>query len=110
MAKIEVAGQPCLNVSMGKTSYLIVKSDMDGTFDASSKVSKVADGTYTLEWSGEKHWVNGKGNRLKARLKTDKGKGKDDKDTLDTGSVTVTVTSPDKTIMNVPVDYITDPT
>src|SRR6059058_70795 len=98
MAKIEVAGQPCLNASANKTSYLIIKSDTDDTFDANSKVSKVVDGPHTLEWSGQKHWVNAKGNGLKARLKTDKGKAKEDKDTLDRGAVTVTVTSPAKTI------------
>ena len=113
MAKLTVSGQPCLNASKGKASYIVVKSDTDDTFDATSKVSKVVDGINKLQWSGEKHWINQKGNRLKARLKTDKGREPaKDRDTLDAGTVTVTVTvaGTDTSIPNVPVDYITDPT
>jgi len=111
MPTITVSGHPCLNAAKNKTSYLVVKSDTDGTFDENSKVSQVADGTNMFEWAGERHWVNTKGTRLKARLKTTKGREKkEDRDTVDAGTVTVTVVSPDKTISNVPVDYITDPT
>jgi hypothetical protein len=106
MATIEVAGQPCLNLVKNKTSYLVVKSDMEMTFDASSKVA-VAEGT-ARAWSGEKYWINKNGTRLKVRLKTEKQDR--DVDPPDTGKVTVTITSPDKTLTNVPVDYIADPT
>jgi hypothetical protein len=76
---------PCANRTNSKPSYIAIADD---TFTASTKVTKVMEGS--VAWGFEQIASGPTGTLVRIKLK---GKAKA-KDVRDTGSITVTVTSP----------------
>jgi hypothetical protein len=110
---IKVSGKPSLNVVKGMKSYLI----LDGAtaadpFTANTKVTvtdKTPTGAITFEWEHETCRPMKNGMRLGVRLKCTTGYRGKDRDPPDPGTITITVVTPDATVMSPPVEYINDP-
>jgi hypothetical protein len=105
-----ISGRPCLNTKKGETSYIVILSDTEGDFSKDTKLTSVDDAKKKFQWLQAKNpIVSEKGKRLKVRIKTEKGHGDEKVDPPDTGDVTATITTPNDTTKEVPVDYIHEP-
>lgn len=105
-------GRFCVNLKPGNPSYITLTSS-DNDFTNSTQVETVQDTDNGLEWEPE--IVKQKAGELRVRIVADalaapaaKGKRGTDTGTPDSGNLTVTITSPVKTVDDVPVDYVND--
>jgi hypothetical protein len=106
-------GRFCVNRAPGGVSYITLTST-DNDFTDSTEVETVQDTDNGLEWEPE--IVARKPGELRVRLTAGgapapaaKGKKKVTTDAPDGGNLTVTITSPVKTVDPIPVDYVSDP-
>ena len=113
MAHAKPKNRQVVNISPGEVSYITITS-ADGDFTATTKVLTVQDTTASLEWDAVivKHKPGELRIRLTAKARTvakaKDGKSVKDGTVPDSGSLTVTITSPVKSVDPVPVDYVSD--
>jgi hypothetical protein len=112
MANVKPKTKPyVVNLQVGKHSYISLINP-DNTFTANTRVVTVQDAVHGLEWMPKvSKWKAGE---LRVRLKAlprSMAKKKDHRVTdtpIDSGTLTVTITSPVKPVDPVPVDYVND--
>jgi hypothetical protein len=108
MANAKIKLRHCVNLRTNKHSYITVTS-ADNDFTASTKVLAVQDQdpAHLFEW--DTHIVKQKAGELRIRLTAlprAVGKGVKAAPTPDSGDLTVTLSSPPKTVDPATVDYV----
>jgi len=111
MAHVKPKNRQVVNLTPDEVSYITLAND-DGNFTSTTEVLTVQDTDNGLEWDAEV--VKQKPKELRVRLTakaavTAKSKDKVKDGTVpDSGTLTVTITSPVKPVDPVPVDYVND--
>jgi hypothetical protein len=112
MAHVKPKNRQVVNLTPDEVSYITLGNE-DSTFTSATEVLTAQDTDNGLEWDAEV--VKQKPKELRVRLTAKaaaaaKPKGKSVKDGTvpDSGTLTVTITSPVKPVDPVPVDYVND--